>query len=151
MLSFAGIVVAPCGLYLSTAHAAWTVGYAFDPEGLPGFVALVGVGLPVLAVGAGYAGGWLLVRHKGVRALRLALAAGLLGLAVAALLAHGRVWQEGTYAAFRRGDALPLSRTKLFFELVIFGAGCGAAAVLVGRALRGEARRKPLDGAARRR
>lgn len=135
-------MIAPAGAYLAAVHPAWTAAYVVDPDGLSGFVAFVGMVLPASALFAGYAGGWQIVRSRGPGALRAALAAGIGLLILIALVGRGRVFHVGTYAAFYRGDALPIVRTKLFYALIVLGAGLVAAAVLVGRALRGEARRK---------
>jgi hypothetical protein len=150
VLSFEAIIGWPAAIYFYLVHADWSWMYRVDPASLPRGVLPLVLAAELVAMLAGYLGGWALVRRRGERALHLALGITFLLLLIGVAIHRSRIVVYGSYGAFRRHEALvPLGQVKLAWSLAGIGAGVLGAAAAVAWTLYTQGRRNAKAAPAR--
>jgi hypothetical protein len=132
VMTYVGIIVIPCTMYLYLAHADWMWQYLVDQSHIP-HLAVV----PVLAANAAallgaYYGMGRLLRSDRYRHLSPGvIGGGGVFLAGLTLIARPRLFTYGTYDEYHAGRALPLLDVKLGYVLIAMITGVLGATAFV--------------------
>jgi hypothetical protein len=141
VLTFAGVILMPVGLYLYIAHPAWTWMYLIDPDRVPA-LAIV----PMLVLHAGALLGPYFLAARWVRADRPRLLYyAMAGVGVAFVVATAILWRRlftyGSYSDFAKNTTLDLMDVKLGYVLAAVLLGIFSAATYIALELFRDSRR----------
>lgn len=138
---FAGMVLAPVGLYFFAAHPAWTLHYLTDPAKVPGLMAVPFVVLVAGSlIGSWYVGA-ILLRADRLRAVLYSAGAAALIALIISIIVRTRLGSYGSYDEFSAGRGQDLLDVKLGYVLVTVALSTLVAAGYVALELMRDARR----------
>ena len=144
MASFVIMLVLPISIYLYLAYADWYWLFLLEARRLPNGTGVLLVLLPGGAILGAFLGAGALLRLSRKRVLRYLELGHFVLVASGAILLHHRLLYGGTTLSFRAGV---LVSGRLGWALLFVAIGLISGALLVGHALREEARRmRPLTG-----